>query len=99
MSHTVAQAVTRMMVGTTRYGTARKAFKDRRGRPFLVDIDVAGKTGTLTRRSPGYLQYSWFVGFAPAKDPEFVVAVLIGTPEKWHLKAHTAARMVLQKAF
>ena len=99
ISHRVARDVTRMMVGTTQYGTARKGFRDKRGRPFLPDVDVAGKTGTLTRRSPSYMQYSWFVGFAPADDPEFAIAVLIGNPERWHLKAHTAARMVLQKAF
>lgn len=97
--HHVARDVTRMMVGTTEYGTARRGFLDARGRRFLPDVPVAGKTGTLTRRSPSYMQYSWFVGFAPADEPEFVIAVLIGNPERWHLKAHTAARMVLQKAF
>jgi cell division protein FtsI/penicillin-binding protein 2 len=95
----VARDIAFMMVGTTESGTAYKGFHDRRGRKFLPDLEVAGKTGTLTRRSPSYLQYSWFVGFAPADDPEVVIAVLLGNPERWHLKAHTAARIVLQKAF
>ena len=95
----VAREVADMMVGTTEYGTARKGFRDTRGRPFLKDVKVAGKTGTLTARSDTYLQFSWFVGFAPADRPEYVVSVLIGNPELWHIKAHTAARIVLQEAF
>lgn len=43
-----ADAVGAMMVGTTRYGTARHGFRDRRGRPYLGDIEVAGKTGSLS---------------------------------------------------
>jgi penicillin-binding protein A len=94
----VAREVAHMMVGTTESGTAHKGFHDDKGRKFLPSTRVAGKTGTLTRRSPEYVQYSWFVGFAPADSPEIVVSVLLGNPERWHLKAHTAARIILQKA-
>jgi len=94
----VARDLAHMMVGTTKWGTARKGFHDLEKREFFPGIEVAGKTGTLTRTSPHYMQYSWFVGFAPADNPTVVVSVLIGNPEKWHLKAHTAARIVLQKA-
>jgi len=54
----------------------------------------------LSRRGAGqpYLQYSWFVGFAPADAPKVTIAVLLGNGELWHLKAHTAARMVLERA-
>ncbi len=94
-----AVAVAKMMVGTTDYGTARTAFKDRRGRPFLPNIAIAGKTGTLSRQTPSYLGYSWFVGFAPADEPQVVISVLLGNSPKWHLKAHTAARLVLDAVF
>ncbi|HUH02505.1 MAG TPA: penicillin-binding transpeptidase domain-containing protein [Kofleriaceae bacterium] len=93
----VAQRVGALMVGTTETGTAYKGFHDHRGRKFLA-VDVAGKTGTLTRQSPSYLQYSWFVGFAPVKAPRYIIAVLLGNAPTWHLKAHTAARLVLEKA-
>jgi cell division protein FtsI/penicillin-binding protein 2 len=98
LAERVAREVAHMMVGTTESGTAYKGFHDDKGRKFLPNTRVAGKTGTLTRRSPDYLQYSWFVGFAPADSPEIVVSVLFGNPERWHLKAHTAARIILQKA-
>lgn len=98
VSSEVAALVAEMMTKTTTSGTARKGFRDRRGRSYFRNIEVAGKTGTLTGRNP-YKQYSWFTGFAPAHQPEYVVAVLLANPQKWQLKAHTAARKVLQKAF
>ena len=97
-SAAVAAKVARMMAATTETGTARKGFHDRRGRKFMPEISIAGKTGTLTRRQPSYLQYSWFVGFAPVDAPAVTISVLLGNPERWHLKAHTAARIVLQEA-
>jgi cell division protein FtsI/penicillin-binding protein 2 len=90
-----AAAVAAMMIGTTETGTARKAFRDGKGRPWL-DVDVAGKTGSLTRRKPEWLDYSWFVGFAPADSPEVVVSVLLGNGAGYRFKAHTLARLVLE---
>jgi len=40
----VAKRVAQMMVGTTDFGTAAKAFKDKRGRPFLRGVDVAASS-------------------------------------------------------
>jgi peptidoglycan glycosyltransferase len=95
----IAKTVANMMSATVRYGTAKKAFRDGRGRPYMKDTAIAGKTGSLSRTSPEYLGYSWFVGFAPVEDPEVVISVLLGNPAKWHLKAHTAARLVLDSHF
>jgi cell division protein FtsI/penicillin-binding protein 2 len=94
----VASAIGRMMEKTTESGTAYRAFHDRRGRGALHGIKVAGKTGSLDRDRPSYIGYSWFVGYAPADRPEVIVAVLFGNPESWWLKAHTAARMLLEVA-
>jgi cell division protein FtsI/penicillin-binding protein 2 len=91
----VADALRRMMVAAVDVGTAYTGFHDGTGRPFFPTSSVAGKTGSLTRPDP-FRAYSWFVGFAPADEPKVVISVLLGNPEKWHLKAHTAARMVLR---
>jgi cell division protein FtsI/penicillin-binding protein 2 len=93
-----ARAVGEMMIGTTRFGTARHAFNDRRGRPYLRGVAVAGKTGTLNRKEP-YLGYSWFVGYAPARDPKVAFAVLVGNDEEWHLRAAQVARELLEGYF
>jgi cell division protein FtsI/penicillin-binding protein 2 len=96
MSASSARHLRKMMARTTRIGTARRGFISRRGRPFLPDLKVGGKTGSLSRKSP-YLHYNWFVGFAPADSPRVALAVLVGNPARWRIKAHTAARNLLAK--
>ena len=87
-----AQAVARMMAGTCTSGSAAKVFSRAR------KVSVAGKTGTLTKTDPFYMEHSWFVGFAPTDKPELVVSVLLGNPESWHIRGHEAARRLIDKA-
>jgi peptidoglycan glycosyltransferase len=63
-----ARAVGAMMLGTTRYGTARHGFHDRRGRSYLGDIEVAGKTGSLS-------------GWQHIEDPEATASPVPVHPE------------------
>jgi penicillin-binding protein A len=95
LSREVARKVSRMMVETCDSGSAARAF---RGAGKLGKGMVAGKTGTLSQYAPHYLQYSWFVGFAPAEAPTVSIAVLLGNSDLWWLKAHTAAKIVLETA-
>ncbi|MDX6555219.1 MAG: penicillin-binding protein [Miltoncostaeaceae bacterium] len=45
-----------------------------------LNVQAAGKTGTAETGNAG-LNQAWFIGFAPAEDPEVAVAVVIeGTP-------------------
>jgi peptidoglycan glycosyltransferase len=106
----VAHEVGRMMELTTKIGTARVAFQDRHGRPYLP-VDVAGKTGTLfyrgqpqdpappaaVLRDGGFLGYSWFVGYAPARQPRIAFAVVIGNPAQWRIKATYVARRIVSE--
>ncbi|MDC0671192.1 penicillin-binding transpeptidase domain-containing protein [Nannocystis radixulma] len=96
LSKDVAEAVGAMMVRTTTEGTARASFVDRQGNSYIADLQVAGKTGSLTgKRAPG-LNYNWFVGYAPADRPEIAFAVLLANEPKWQIKAHYAARRLVQ---
>jgi cell division protein FtsI/penicillin-binding protein 2 len=88
----VARAVSRMMVATCEFGSAARSFGKRQ------PIHVAGKTGTLTRTEPFYMEHSWFVGFAPAENPQIIVSVVLGNPENWHLRGHEAARRLIDRA-
>jgi cell division protein FtsI/penicillin-binding protein 2 len=104
----VAQEMKQMMSLTTRMGTARTGFHDRRGRPYLP-VEVAGKTGSLSYRGgptdpplPAadlpdgpHLAYSWFVGFAPADHPRIAFAVVIGNRAVWRIKATFVARRMI----
>jgi len=84
-----------MMTRTVTHGTAKKAFWDPRGRPFLPGVSVAGKTGTLSRSDP-YRRYTWWVGYAPVDDPKIAVASLVVNEPKWRIKASYVAREALR---
>lgn len=90
-----AHEVGRMMELTTRIGTARRTFRDKRGRRVLP-VEVAGKTGTLSAITDrGYVGYSWFVGFAPADRPAIAFAVVLGNAANWRIKATYVGRRIV----
>lgn len=96
ISREVAKSVGEMMVGTTTEGTARTSFRDPKGTYFIPGVTVAGKTGSLTGKKAPALNYNWFVGFAPAEKPEIAFAVIVANEPKWRIKAHYAARRLVQ---
>jgi len=92
-----AREVGRMMELTTRIGTAKGTFRDRRGRR-LLPVDVAGKTGTLSAETDrGYVGYSWFVGYAPADHPTIAFAVVLGNHPNWRIKATYVGRHIVSE--
>jgi len=96
LSQEVAEQLGEMMVGTTRVGTARKSFRDPQGNDYVAGVTVAGKTGSLTGKKAPALNYNWFIGYAPAERPEIAFAVLLANSPKWRIKAHYAARRLVQ---
>ncbi len=87
-----------MLTDTTLKGTARRAFRKRNGKPLLGPVKVAGKTGSLSGTDPKG-RYEWFVGVAPADDPEIAVAVLVVQSERWWRSASQIAADVLEGVF
>jgi penicillin-binding protein 2 len=71
------------------YGTARTA--------RLKEITIAGKTGTA--QNPGGLDHAWFVGYAPADEPEIVVAVLVENSGHGGVVAAPIARQLFRTWF
>ena len=93
----VAHEVATMMLATVTSGTAFKSFHA--PRVPHVPTTVAGKTGSLTDRDAD-LDYTWFVGYAPAESPQVAVATLIVNDEMlWHVKAPQMARDALYQYF
>ncbi|MFT5359297.1 MAG: peptidoglycan glycosyltransferase [Polyangiales bacterium] len=90
-----ARAVGTMMERTVSRGTGRRSFHDERGNPFLPDIRVAGKTGSLSAERP-YRGYTWFVGYAPADNPTIALAALVVNTPRWRIKAAYVAREALR---
>ncbi|MGV8911261.1 MAG: peptidoglycan D,D-transpeptidase FtsI family protein [Rhodoglobus sp.] len=68
LSPQTAAALTQMMVDGVNNGAARSA--------KINGVEVAGKTGTA-ENGAGEPYTLWFTGFAPANDPEVVVAVVV----------------------
>ena len=93
----VADTVRDMMAETFSNGTAHGDFFDKRGRAYLPNIQLAGKTGTLTSKSQRF--YTWLIGFAGATEPEVAFAVLVNNGPKWRTKAPFLCREVLRAYF
>src|SRR5207248_1883539 len=68
----------------------------------IPGYQLAGKTGTAQKPDPltgGYSNSKYvasFVGFAPAKDPKLLVAVMVDEPQGEHLGGLVAAPAVQQ---
>lgn len=68
ISRTTADQLRDMMVGVVQSGTGTAA--------QIKGVQVAGKTGTA-ETTPDVAPHAWFTGFAPADDPQVVVAVVV----------------------
>jgi cell division protein FtsI/penicillin-binding protein 2 len=98
LSEERARELRSMLVATTTRGTAKSAFRNRRGRPMLGEIRVAGKTGNLTGRDP-FGRYEWFMGLAPVEDPKIAVVVLQLQSNLWWSKSSELAARILKTVF
>jgi len=63
-----ARALTEMMKLVVADGTGTRA--------QIPGVEVAGKTGTA-QNAPGAPPHAWFIGFAPADNPQVAVAVVV----------------------
>jgi penicillin-binding protein A len=66
VSAEVADQLTEMMTSVVENGSGRRA--------RIPGVTVAGKTGTAENAGP---DHNWFIGFAPADDPQIAVAVFV----------------------
>jgi penicillin-binding protein A len=67
MSPQVAATMTTLMISVVEGGTGTSA--------RIPGVSVAGKTGTAQNETGS--AHAWFVGFAPAEDPQVAVAVIV----------------------
>jgi hypothetical protein len=98
LSPELAGELRHMLIDTTTRGTARRAFRQRNGRPLLGPVQVAGKTGSLSGTNPKG-RYEWFIGVAPAEAPRIAVAVVVVQRARWWRNASQVASEVLRGVF
>jgi len=68
VSERTAELVSRIMQSVVRSGSGTRA--------QIPGVPVAGKTGTA-QNAPGQPPHAWFIGFAPADDPQIAIAVFV----------------------
>jgi penicillin-binding protein A len=86
----VAGQVREAMVTSVRDGWARSAVAG-------LDLTAGGKTGTA-QLGPGQAPHSWFIGFAPADEPQVAVAVLVENGGEGAATAAPIGGRVLRRA-
>lgn len=84
----IAGQVANMMVTVVNQGTGSAT--------ALRGIKVAGKTGTA--ENPHGAPHAWFIGFAPADNPQIAVAVIIENAGSGGAFAAPAARQIFVQA-
>ena len=89
-----AQVLNQMMQAVVQRGTGTNA--------RIAGVTVAGKTGTAQNDQGA--PHAWFIGFAPAEQPRYAVAVIIehggaaGQEATGGVVAAPVARQVLEAA-
>jgi cell division protein FtsI/penicillin-binding protein 2 len=89
--------LSRMMMRTVEDGTASKVFH-RYGKNLLKKMSICGKTGSLSGVNPPGL-YDWFVGFAPADDPQIAFSAMVINHDRWKIKGAFVAQEALKTFF
>lgn len=87
-----------LMEATITSGTSRKSFrsllKDRKFR----QIELGGKTGSLTGDHPKG-KVDWFVGYATNEDSNLAIAAITVNVEKWTVKSSHLAQSLFRKHY
>lgn len=84
-----------LMRETVIRGSARRSF---RGFSGGDDIEVGGKTGSLTGDHPAG-RTEWFVGYAARGDDRIAYASVTVSKEKWRVKPAYVARKFIEKYY
>lgn len=93
-----AETLLSMMVKSVEIGTCRRAFGTPESTPLLRDMQVAGKTGSLSGWTPRR-HFEWFAGVAPVSGPELAVAALVVNDGKWKIKGNYVGKEAFNSYF
>jgi membrane peptidoglycan carboxypeptidase len=93
-----ANAVVRMMVKTVEMGTSHRTFGTPERTPLLSDMDVAGKTGSLSGWTPS-VHFEWFAGVAPVGSPRLALSALVVNDSRWKIKGSYVGKEAFNSYF
>lgn len=98
VSAATAKHMRALMRETTRIGSARKSFGGLSRYSVYKDMEIGGKTGSLTGFSPKG-RHDWFVGYAQKDGRRVAYASLIINKEKWYVRSAYVARQFIYHFF
>lgn len=84
----LAEKVKQMMISVVSKGSGQAA--------YIKGVQVAGKTGTA--ENPHGRPHAWFIGFAPAENPQVAIAVIVENAGSGGGVAAPIAREIFLKA-
>lgn len=86
-----------LMRATVKKGSARKHFRTF-FRGSYANLDVGGKTGSLTGDNPKG-KTEWFVGYGDSGNDKIAIAAVVVNKEKWRVKPAYLTRKILEEYF
>ncbi|PWU20903.1 MAG: penicillin-binding protein [Bdellovibrio sp.] len=88
-----------LMRATVSSGTSRKAFRHLRRDAHFKDLEIGGKTGSLTGLSPKG-RTDWFVGYAIGENNErLAIGAVTVHVNLWRVKSAVLAQSLVEKYF
>jgi cell division protein FtsI/penicillin-binding protein 2 len=93
-----ANTLMKMMVKTIEMGTSRRAFGTPERTPMLRDMEVAGKTGSLSGWTPR-MNFEWFAGVAPVSGPKLALVALVVNDNRWKIKGNYVGKEAFSAYF
>ncbi|NNC99189.1 MAG: hypothetical protein HKN85_03310 [Gammaproteobacteria bacterium] len=98
ISVSAARQMRGLMRETTRIGSARRSFSGLHRYKVYKNMEIGGKTGSLTGLSPKG-RHDWFVGYAEKEGRRVAYASLIINKEKWYVRSAYVARQFIYHYF
>jgi cell division protein FtsI/penicillin-binding protein 2 len=98
ISEATAASLRSLMVETTRSGSARSSFGGLNKYKVYKNMEIGGKTGSLTGFSPKG-RHDWFVGYVKKDGRRIAYASLIINKEKWYVRSAYVARQFIYNYF
>jgi penicillin-binding protein A len=98
ISADTAQEMRRMMATTVTEGTAHRSFRRLSRDPVLSQLQMGGKTGSLTGTNPPG-KTEWFVGYARSNDAQIAVGIVVVNDKYWRVKPAELAKEIFAHGF
>lgn len=89
-----------LMASTIKSGTAKKAFRGLKRDPILSQLNIGGKTGSISNKKRD-VKYDWFVGYAEEKNgsKQMAISIVVGHEKYLGTRACKYARMAIKEYF